>query len=254
MLSKTKVKHIHSLRRKKNRQQQGFYLAEGDKLVRDLLHHNAGVTELFALQPWLDHNYDKIRQNRITVENISERELKAISSLSTPNQVVAIVRLPENAFKTGDPLPGDSLFLGLETIQDPGNMGTLIRTADWFGIRHIFCSPDCVDAFNPKVVQATMGSIARVQVHTVDLAGFIQHYSNTLAVYAAALGGGNLYKTRFRTPAMILIGNEARGLSKELLHLKEPEKVMIPKYGGAESLNASMAAGIILSHLRSLQS
>lgn len=241
MLIKTRVKYIQSLSHKKFRDEEGVFIAEGPKIINELLKApNLELQELFATAPWLEENSPPAGPGVITV--VSEKELERLSGLATPNQVLGIFSKPH--FE--DPVrPEDRITLLLDTIQDPGNMGTIVRTADWFGIDQLICSPECADIFNPKVVQSTMGSICRVQVYYTDPAVILE--KTAVPVYAAALRGADIYTLPPIEEGIIMIGNESRGLSEKLL-ARSQYPVTIPRKGAAESLNASVAAGILLAH------
>jgi len=240
MISKSQVKYIQSLGQKKHRDEFGLFIAEGPKLVKELMQEtNAMIEEVFAVEEW-------IAENRKWVDGVTEisfQELERISQLTTPNQVVAIVK----KFPVEEPVVKAKVSLVLDTIQDPGNLGTIIRTADWFGVRQIICSEDCADLYNPKVVQATMGSIARVKVFYTDLVGWLQKQKE-IRIYATMLEGKDISKMSPLTEGLILIGNESKGISGELLQLAN-EKITIIKKGKAESLNAAVAVGIVLERL-----
>src|SRR6185369_5370735 len=240
MISKSQVKYIQSLGQKKHRDEFGLFIAEGPKLVKELMQEtNAMIEEVFAVEEW-------IAENRKWVDGVTEisfQELERISQLTTPNQVVAIVK----KFPVEEPVVKAKVSLVLDTIQDPGNLGTIIRTADWFGVRQIICSEDCADLYNPKVVQATMGSIARVTVFYTDLVGWLQKQKE-IRIYATMLEGKDISKMSPLTEGLILIGNESKGISGELLQLAN-EKITIIKKGKAESLNAAVAVGIVLERL-----
>jgi len=242
MLVKSKVKYIQSLGQKKFRQQEGVFIAEGPKLVKELLtEHSDSVLEIFALKTWIEEN-KKITDNRNLTE-ITEAELEKISQLTTPNQVVAVVK----HFNTIKPIADKEKFiLVLDGIQDPGNLGTIIRIADWFGVQHIVCSEDSADRYNPKVVQSTMGSIGRVNVFYTSLTKWLGEQQDA-RIYAAVLEGQDI--TRMQEPAggVIVIGNESKGISEEVLRFCNVT-ITIPQKGKAESLNAAVATGIILSH------
>lgn len=242
MLVKSKVKYIQSLGQKKFRQQEGVFIAEGPKLVKELLtEHSDSVLEIFALKNWIEEN--KRIATTCNLTEITEAELERISGLTTPNQVVAVIK----NFNTIEPVADKEKFiLALDGIQDPGNLGTIIRIADWFGVQHIVCSEDSADRYNPKVVQSTMGSIGRVNVFYTSLNKWLSEQNDT-PVYAAALKGQDI--TRMQEPArgVIVIGNESKGISEEVLRLCNVT-ITIPQKGKAESLNAAVAAGIILSH------
>lgn len=234
MLSKKVVKDIESLRLKKFREECGLFIAEGPKAVEELMATVPGqVQEVYALEEWA-----KGKQN---VKIVSETELEKLSSLKTPNEVLAVLR----QFESKEPMEFD-FALYLDTIQDPGNFGTIVRIADWFGVKHIVCSAGCADVYNPKVVQATMASVARVNVFYEGEKSWLQ--KQTAPVYAASLEGKSLYTFPKTGNGILLIGNESKGIRKEFLQLAT-HLVTIPRRGEAESLNAAVATGILLSHL-----
>lgn len=238
MLSKNELKYIQSLCQKKQRQEERLFIVEGAKLVEELLLTQYEVKGIYALAAWAEkHSH----LPNLTV--ITEQELERISNLQTPSQVLAVVVQPEQA---PSPELENQLTLVLDNIQDPGNLGTIIRIADWFGIRQIVASPDTVECYNPKVIQSTMGSFARVQVWYTPLPTFLQ--SVKLPVYGALLTGKNLFEETPLKEGLLVIGNESKGIAPELLQfISHP--VTIPRIGGAESLNAAVATGIIVSHL-----
>ena len=245
MLVKSQAKYIQSLSQKKFRDEQNAFVAEGPKIINELLSAgNVEMMNLYGLKNWIDDNAKLPRSfhsNQIT--EIRESELERISFLQTPNNVLAVFKKPF----FGKPSFENKITLLLDGIQDPGNIGTIVRTADWFGVENIICSKESADVFNPKTVQSTMGSIARVQVVYEDLKLFTDHHSG-IPVYATALNGKNLFEMNAVKEAFILIGNESKGINKDLLELAE-QKITIPKTGEAESLNAAVAAGIVLAHL-----
>ena len=239
MLSKNEVKFIQSLCHKKQRQQEGLFIAEGVKLVEEIIQSDYHIKKIFATDKW---QTEKAEIKAITTF-VSEDELARISGLQTPNQVLAIVN--QQVIKELPQLEG-KLTLVLDGIQDPGNMGTIIRIADWFGISQIMCSPNTVELYNPKVIQGTMGSFLRVKVWYGNLMELFN--STKVPVFGALLEGECVYHTHKPKEGIILIGNEGQGISKDLLPLIN-HPITIPKIGGAESLNAAVATGIILSHL-----
>ncbi len=245
MLSKTLVKYIQSLAHKKLRDEHGVFIAEGPKVVAELLHSNKFPCKIICgLQSWMDDNAVLLRN--ISAEDkieINESELERISLLQTPNKVMAVFYKKENELTDLK----NNFSLMLDEIQDPGNMGTIIRTADWFGIKNIICSNECADCYNPKVVQASMGSLGRVNIIYTQLEEFI-HENKGISIYAATLTGKHLSSFNKLKEGIILIGNESKGVKENLLRLAA-EQITIPKYGEAESLNAGVAAGIILSHI-----
>ena len=244
MLVKSKIKYIQSLSQKKLRQERGVFVAEGPKLIAELLNSgNTEIEEIFATQQWINENPHWAQTLAGKVTTITQDDLTRISFLQTPNQVAGTFLQPR--FPALDPRRKVSLML--DTIQDPGNLGTIIRCADWFGITQVICSHDCADAFNPKVVQSSMGSICRVQVAYEELSSFLHEHS-AFPLYAATLEGSDITQHEKISEGFILIGNESRGIGPHLLALPH-HAITIPRKGNAESLNAAVAAGIILSHL-----
>lgn len=244
MLSKSGVKYIQSLYHKKFRDEEGFFIVEGVKIAKEFLLYSAdSLHQVFALKEWINNN--SILLKNISSEKIFEvstAELQRISSLTTPNQVLIIVRKkpqqPVSASEKG-------IILMLDDIQDPGNMGTIIRTADWFGINRILCGRGCADIFNPKVLQATMGSIIRVNVQYTDLGEWCSQ-NDKIPLYCCTLSGTSVYQFNIPDTCIIAMGNESKGIRPELLSLCTAQ-ITIPRIGGAESLNASVATGIVLS-------
>ena len=247
MLVKQKIKYIQTLGQKKFREQEGVFIAEGPKLVKELLEADAlSVKEIYAVKEWIDNDLPGVRHNKKipAVEEITTIQLEQISQLVTPNKVVAVVQ----QYETGTAITvKDRVTLALYNLQDPGNLGTIIRIADWFGIAQIVCSPDCADLYNPKVVQATMGSIARVKVYYRELEEWLATQSAG-GIYAATLAGNDITTMEKINEGIIIIGNESKGISPALAKLATA-RITIPQKGKAESLNAAVATGIILSHL-----
>jgi RNA methyltransferase, TrmH family len=246
MISKSQVKYIQSLDQKKFRDEAGEFIAEGPKIINELLLEGSlQPSILYATEDWMQEAAALIK--RIPAERlvvVSEQELDRVSFLSSPNRVAAIFSKPVFAEKVS---LKNCLTLVLDGIQDPGNMGTIIRTADWFGINYIICSPDCADAFSPKVVQSSMGSIARVQLRYTALTAFLQDEKEYTA-YAATLGGDPLHSIKPFKEGLLVIGNESKGISRDVLQLCS-RQITIEKQGKAESLNAAVATGILLSHI-----
>jgi TrmH family RNA methyltransferase len=246
MLSKKIVKYIQSLSHKKLRDDEKAFIAEGPKVVPEFLSgENFKCNILCASNDWLISNKNLLKD--ILPENIyhiDEISLQKISLLKTPNKVVAVFEKRHQEIASLE----NKLSLMLDDIQDPGNLGTIIRIADWFDVENIICSENCVDCYNPKVVQATMGSLSRINICYTSLIPFIQTHKN-ISVYAATLSGTPISEFKKITEGIVLIGNESAGINKELLE-KVTEEITIPKYGKAESLNAAVATGIILSHVR----
>jgi TrmH family RNA methyltransferase len=243
MITKNQVKYIQSLGQKKSRDIENHFIAEGPKLVNELLTaENCRIHQLFALKGWINENPNA--GNQTEVIELSDAELDKISQLTTPNQVLAVI---EKLQWKNDPEMKGNISLALDTIQDPGNMGTIIRLADWFGIKNIFCSADCADVYSPKVVQASMGSISRVRVEYTDILSWLIE-NKDVRIYAAVLDGRDITKMEKINEGIIVIGNESKGISGEILKLANVQ-ITIPGKGEAESLNAAVATGIILSHL-----
>jgi TrmH family RNA methyltransferase len=244
MLLKSQVKYIQSLGQKKFRDEEGAFVAEGPKIVNEILKElNTELIEIFALKEWISNHQQLLQRyepRRIT--EIPSHQLQRLSTLSTPNQVLAIFRKPKPVKHSMQ----QKISLVLENIQDPGNLGTIIRIADWFGLAEIFCSEGSADAYNSKTIQASMGSISRVQVHYHDLAKFFQE-NPSIEKFATLPEGPSMFDVKPPREAIILIGNESQGISDGLLHFCR-SRITIPRKGHAESLNAAIAAGIILSH------
>jgi len=238
MLSRNEVKYIQSLCHKKQRKETGLFIAEGPKLAAEIAASEYAVEKIYALPEWIEQN------NAINAIEITEKELNQISQLQTPNEVVLIVKQAEQGF---EPVLQNKFSVVLDDIQDPGNLGTIIRLCDWFGIENLICSNNTVELYNPKVIQSTMGSFTRVKLYYTDLNDFFTAHSS-IPVLGAVLNGKSLYEQPKLTEAMLLIGNEGKGIHDELLpFINQP--ITIPRRGGAESLNAAVATGILLSHL-----
>lgn len=247
MLSKNKIKYIKSFDHKKIRKEEHAFLAEGHKIVEELC-RTFPCKLLIATANWLENNPHKKADEVIEV---TQEELAKASLLKAPQQVLAVFEQKHTPF-TIETLK-HSLCLALDDIQDPGNLGTIIRVADWFGIRHILCSHGTADAYNPKTVQATMGALARVQVHYTDLAQLVKQAREISPVYGTFLDGNNLYTERLSDNGLIIMGNEGNGIHSELEALVS-HKLLIPNYPvgttTSESLNVAMATGIICAEFR----
>ena len=222
-------------------------MVEGPKMVAEIIQDKLlTVAGLYALQDWITANEQLLQQVQGSVEitPVDDISLAKISQLTTPNKVVAVVQ--QQPLLAG--IDVSQLTLVLDTIQDPGNLGTIIRIADWFGIGQLVCSQECADRYNPKVVQSTMGSIARVGFYYTDLPGFLTANKDT-HIYAAALDGVPVQNLGKLGTGFLVIGNESKGISPEVMELVNI-RMTIPRIGMAESLNAAVATGIILSHVR----
>jgi RNA methyltransferase, TrmH family len=239
MLSKAQIKFIQSLQRNKFRSEYQQYIAEGAKIIPELIHAGAKIVQLYALPEWIAQNLPLLKQHQLVAETISLEELAKISALATPNQVLAIIAIPQ--YKTNASPEG--LSIALDAIRDPGNLGTILRTADWFSVKRVYCSLDCVDLYNPKTVQSTMGSIVRVEVVYTDLEELFKAHPK-VPIFAADMQGKSLYETKMPDNGILLIGSESHGVSTALSLLSQP--ITIPRFGGAESLNAAIAASIII--------
>lgn len=238
MVTKSEVKYIQSLYQKKNRLDERLFIAEGPKLVDELLRSDYTIRNIYATEQWCHSNAG----TDATV--ISDAELEKISLLQTPNQVLAI---GEQRIPAGEPVLQNHCCLVLDGIQDPGNLGTIIRIADWFGVNQIIASPDTAEFYNPKVVQSTMGSFLRVQLWYKPLEAFLSEAG--VPVYGALLNGTSIHNQSPLKEGLLVIGNESKGIREPLLPFIS-HALTIPRIGEAESLNAAVAAGILLSHLR----
>jgi TrmH family RNA methyltransferase len=250
VLSKNKIKLIRSLESKKNRTATGLFVAEGEKMIFDLLQSGIVISELFYTKK-LEEALIKVKSSA-SIELVSKEEISKISFLKTPSEIVAICKIPTleldwNRLK-------QELILVLDEIQDPGNLGTIVRLADWFGIRTIICSENSVDLFNPKVIQSTMGSFARVNVHYTDLEIFLAQASKlNIPVYGTFLEGENIYNAKLEASGIVIMGNEGNGISKELT-AKISKRLTIPPYPlnqpTSESLNVAIATAIVCAEFR----
>jgi TrmH family RNA methyltransferase len=249
MISKNKTKFIISLQKKKVRDEEKLFIIEGDKLVNEFLYAGAKLKMLVARSEFLSTLNPDVKKYINEINEVSYEELKHISTLKTPHNALAVVPIP--VYESDTDKVFESLCLALDCIQDPGNFGTIIRAAAWFGIKNIICSADSVDVFNPKTVQASMGAILHVNIHYTDLKNFIlSAQKKNIRVFGTLLNGKSIYKHKLDNKGIILFGNESKGISEELIPFIT-DKIMIPGAGkalpGIESLNVSMAASIVLS-------
>ncbi len=251
MLSKNKIKLIRSLELKKHRKEHNLFIIEGEKMVDELLASSLSITEIYATDSYF-HQISNIYQT-LNINLITEKELGQISQLKTPNQVLALANIPSNNSSEYNIKQG--LFLALDNIQDPGNLGTIIRTANWFGVTTIFCSADTVDAYNSKVVQATMGALFSTQVIYTELVNVFENAKNhNIPTYGTSLKGENLYTKPLPKNALIVMGNESKGIS-ENTYSHIDEKILIPTFAEKnanviESLNVGIATSIVLAEFR----
>lgn len=239
MVSKNQIKLISSLQQKKHRIVHQLFIVEGIKNTNELLDSSFELEHLYTTQ----NDFERVLSEKKT--RVSPADLKKMSALSTPNTCLAIFRIPKEK-----KVMISGLIVALDSVRDPGNLGTIIRLCDWFGIPQLICSKETVDVYNPKVVQATMGSIARVNINYVDLNNFISQ--TTLPVYGTFMDGNVIYKTHLPQDAIIVIGNEANGISDELAK-SIPNRLTIPRFGGlqkTESLNVATATAIVINEFR----
>ena len=251
MISKSKQKYINSLQLKKNRRQEGLFVAEGPKVVGDLM-AVAQPKMVVSTNFWLaSHKKDLTPQTEII--EVNEKELSHTSFLQHPQQVLALYPIPPQVSSFDINYFEQHLCLALDGIQDPGNLGTIIRIADWFGIETILCSHDTVDAWSPKVVQATMGSIARVKVAYTDLAQYLSALPSGTPVFATELNGENIYERELPQHGIIIMGNEGNGISNEVKVLVS-DRLLIPTFATtadkADSLNVAVATAIVCSEFK----
>jgi len=244
MLSKSTISLLKSLQQKKFRIEHGLFLVEGNKSVTEFANSPYQIEAIYHTTA-IDPKLLKL-SGKINFSEISLNDLEKISSLKSPQEVIALVKIPALPILNAAALKG-KFAIALDGIQDPGNMGTIIRTADWFGIQHIICSADTVDVYNPKVVQATMGSLAHISIYYVELTEFLE--SINIPLFGALLDGSNIYKTDFGTEGLIIMGNEGNGLRPEIVKLVQ-KAVTIPRGGNAESLNVGIATAIFCSEIK----
>ncbi|MCZ2223194.1 MAG: RNA methyltransferase [Chitinophagales bacterium] len=238
MLSKNEIKYIQSLFHKKQRQQENIFIAEGTKIVYEILNSNYSIKKIYTTTKWLQKNFNKNN----TIIEISDKEMERISGLQTYSPILALVEQKPNESLN----PKGKINLVLDGIQDPGNFGTIIRIADWFGVQNIFCSEDTVDVYNNKVIQSSMGSFVRTKIWYGDIEKVLK--DSKIEIYGAVLNGKNFSELPSIKECFLVIGNEGNGVRKNIMpFLKHP--ITIPKKGGAESLNAAIATGILLSKM-----
>lgn len=237
LASNTQTKLITGLGQKKHRDKTGLFVAEGPKVIGELLEEGLRLKWLFTT--------DASKLSLNTHFLIAEAELKKISFLKTANSALAVFEIPDRKSYLDS-----GLIVVLDAIRDPGNLGTIIRLCDWFGVQQLICSEDCVDCYNPKVVQASMGSLARVQIHYLPLPQFLD--ATKLPVYGGFMDGKSIYSEEFPTDAIVIMGNEANGISKEIAE-KVSKRISIPRFGKiqkTESLNVATATAILLNEFR----
>ncbi|MFK8282645.1 TrmH family RNA methyltransferase [Capnocytophaga cynodegmi] len=239
MVSKNQIKLIQKLQQKKYRFQHQMFIVEGKKSILEFLHSNFTVEQIFVTE----YFSDKLPKNKTTIT--TKEELKKISSLKNPDEGIAIFKIPEE-----QPIQHKGLILVLDDIRDPGNLGTIIRLCDWFGVQQLVCSEQTTDCYNPKVVQASMGSLSRIKIHYTDLQNFLTN--TALPIYATAMNGENVHQTIFQEDFILIMGNEANGISEEIFKFAT-KKITIPRFGQlqqTESLNVATATAILLNEAR----
>lgn len=241
MLSKQQISYLRSLHQKKFRQMYGKFLVEGDKLVQELLESNFKVDAIYKVQ---SSKY-KVQSENTEITDVTEAELQKISTHENPNQVVAVAEIPKQSADNGQQTTDKDIVVLCDNISDPGNAGTIIRTAEWFGAKSVVFSENSVDIYNPKVVSAAKGSLFRMPCFYADLR-YLLSASKDKKVYGTFMRGENIYKVDLAPNAFVIIGNEANGISEELESLIDT-KVSIPSFGKAESLNAGVATAVVLS-------
>lgn len=246
MISKATIKRIHALEMRKYRKNERLFVAEGPKLVNEL-YMSMKPVYVAALPEWIASNANLL--NNTTYDTLTPDELQKASLLMHPQQVIALFQIPENELNPD--LLKDELILMLDGVQDPGNLGTIARVADWFGIRHIICSPDTADIYNPKAVQATMGALARVKFYYTELAMVLSQYSGP--IYGTFLDGNNIYKEELSRNGIIVMGNEGKGISQRTREMIN-RRLLIPNYPEGtlttESLNVAIATSIVCAEFR----
>ncbi|MFC6875759.1 RNA methyltransferase [Flavobacterium myungsuense] len=239
MVSKNQIKLITSLQQKKYRNIEKLFIAEGTKVIQELLQSNFELEHLYTTK----EDFNEITSANRTI--VSESDLKKISALSSINTCLGVFRVPES--KTTQK---EGLLVALDDIRDPGNMGTILRLCDWFGVKEVVCSKTTVDIYNPKVIQATMGSISRVNVNYVDLNSFLEN--TTLPVFGTFMDGKNIYNQKLPKEGIIVMGNEANGISSTIEKIVS-DRLSIPRFGSlqqTESLNVATATAIVLSEFK----
>ena len=252
MISKNKIKYLRSLEQKKNRDTNNVFVAEGPKNVGDILScHKFKTIQLLATEEWIRNTSLEDINDNCDITTVTQEELSKISFLCHPQQVLAVFEKNKEDLQPEE--LKDNLTLVLDGVQDPGNLGTIIRIADWFGIEHVVCSKDTVDVYNPKVVQATMGSIARVNVHYIDLDDFFDSIPKSLPIYGTLLEGKNIYKTDITNNGIIIMGNEGKGISPQI-RKRITTALRIPNFPEerqtADSLNVAIATSVVCAEFR----
>jgi TrmH family RNA methyltransferase len=248
MISQQGQKYVRSLHQKKNRQETGAFLVEGAKNVREVLASGWAVDAVFVTAAFQAENQSLLRPLSVPVEEVRPADLERIGTLQTNDAALAVVRIPENR-----PLRAEAgeLVLVLDDLRDPGNLGTILRIADWYGLTKVVCSETTVDWTNPKVIAASMGSFTRVRMFYTDLPRYLAENVES-PVYGTFLDGENLHRTTLAPSGYVVIGNESNGIG-EFVAKSVTHRITIPRFGGAESLNAGIATALVLDHWRRAQ-
>lgn len=244
MLSKSQISFVNALHHKKHRKEQALFITEGIKSITEFLDSDYSVDTIFCTSEYLQ-KFSKITQ-KVKLLEVTDSELKKISTLTTPQHALALIKVPRKTTIDVESFKG-KFTLMLDGIQDPGNLGTIIRTADWFGFTDLVCSTDTVEAYNPKVVQATMGSLSRLKIHYTDLYDLLE--SSKIPAFGALLNGKSIYEMDFGTEGFLILGNEGNGISEKVKDVITCA-VTIPRFGSAESLNVAISAAILCSELK----
>ncbi|GLT19153.1 RNA methyltransferase [Vibrio zhanjiangensis] len=240
MISKNQLKLLRALGQKKQRKAQGLFLVQGEKNVLELANSDLKTKQIFATADFLSSHQDRL--HHFECVQATEDELTKASTLVSNNAAIAVVEIPDTTAPKAE-----GIIIGLDGVSDPGNLGTIIRVADWYGIQHIVASNDCADPYNPKTISATMGSFGRVKVTQLDLPAYLEQ--SDIPIYGAFLEGNSVHNARFSEQGILLMGSESHGIGHEAAQFVT-DKITIPSFGGAESLNVAMATGIILDNMR----
>jgi len=249
MLSKNKLKLIQSLNHKKGREKANCFLAEGDKIVNEALNSDYQIEFLLSTSEF-NNSHSLLCKKDCNTTEVTKNEIQTASLLHSPQNAMAIIRIPELSFSISS--LNNRFSLALDSVQDPGNLGTIIRIADWFGIKHIICSPDTADCFSPKVIQASMGAIFRVKINYIDLkSAFKEIKKLKLSVFGTFLDGENIYNSSLPSEGILVMGNEGNGISEEISHYID-KRLTIPSFeeSGTESLNVAIATAICCSEFK----
>ena len=249
MLSKNKLKLIQSLNHKKGREKENCFLAEGDKIVTEALNSNFQIDSLLSTSEFIN-SHSLLCKKTCKLIEVTKKEIQSASLLQSPQNALVIIRLPEKTFSVSS--LNNKFSLALDSVQNPGNLGTIIRIADWFGIRHIICSTDTVDCFSPKVIQASMGAIFRVKIHYLDLESTLKELKKLkISVSGTFLGGENIFTSSLPSTGILIMGNEGKGISEKISSYVD-KKLTIPSFGnsGTESLNVAIATAICCSEFK----